>query len=279
MLPDERRRLQALVQELWLGEGPHVQTHVGDLAWGPAHRDRDAPWRVRLWGAVAGAWMRREAELEYELLPAYRSGPLEDEIVEWFEREAEGDTLTTYSLATDAARLGFLAKRGYEIASSRPPLDFHSQSLARSLPEVELPHGFRLRTVAVDDLARRVAVHRAAWEPSRVTEESYRAVMSAWPYRADLDCVVEAPDGSFASSCLAWLDEENRVGELEPVGTAPAFRRRGLASAVCVFALHRLREEGATRAIVYSNTAAAKALYLSIGFREHTRSLPLVKRR
>ena len=102
---------------------------------------------------------------------------------------------------------------------------------------------------------------------------------AAWPYRTDLDCVVEAPDGSFAASCLAWLDEENGVGELEPVGTAPTFRRRGFASAVCRFALQRLREEGATQAIVYSDTPEAKALYLSIGFREHARSRALRKRR
>jgi ribosomal protein S18 acetylase RimI-like enzyme len=64
------------------------------------------------------------------------------------------------------------------------------------------------------------------------------------------------------------------------VGTHPDYRRRGLASAVCRFALHRLRDEGATRAIVYSiEGSAATALYESIGLREHARSLPLLKRR
>ena len=118
------------------------------------------------------------------------------------------------------------------------------------------------------------------WAPSRVTVESFTKLQTAWPYRADLDCVVEAPDGSFAAYCLAWLDDENRVGELEPVGTHPDHRRRGLASAVCRFALHRLREEGAERAIVYSLAGSdATALYESIGMREHARSLELVKRR
>jgi ribosomal protein S18 acetylase RimI-like enzyme len=80
--------------------------------------------------------------------------------------------------------------------------------------------------------------------------------------------------------CLAWLDDANRVGELEPVGTYPDHRRPGLASAVCRFALHRLREEGAERGIVYSLPGSdATALYESIGMREHARSLELVKRR
>jgi ribosomal protein S18 acetylase RimI-like enzyme len=110
--------------------------------------------------------------------------------------------------------------------------------------------------------------------------ESFTKLQTVWPYRADLDCVVEAPDGSLAAYCLAWLDDENRVGELEPVGTHPDHRRRGLAAAVCRFALRRLRDEGATRAIVYSiEGSEATALYESIGLREHARSLELVKQR
>lgn len=106
-------------------------------------------------------------------------------------------------------------------------------------------------------------------------------VRTTWPYRADLDCVAEAADGSFACFCLAWLDEETRVGELEPVGTHPDHRRRGLGTAVCRFALQRLREEGAERAVVYSveGFGGGTALYESLGMREHVRSLQLVKRR
>ncbi len=113
-----------------------------------------------------------------------------------------------------------------------------------------------------------------------MTVESFTKLQTVWPYRANLDCVVEAPDGSLVAYCLAWLDEANGVGELEPVGTHPDYRRRGLASAVCRFALHRLQEEGATRAVVYSIAGTeATALYESIGLRQHTRSVQLVKRR
>jgi ribosomal protein S18 acetylase RimI-like enzyme len=81
--------------------------------------------------------------------------------------------------------------------------------------------------------------------------------------------VIEAPDGRFASYCLCWPDDENRVGELEPVGTREEFRRRGLGAAVCTFALRRLHEEGGLQAIVYCATEQACALYESIGFRIH----------
>ena len=107
------------------------------------------------------------------------------------------------------------------------------------------------------------------WEPSRVTESSYRNVMAAWPYRDSLDCVVEAPDGRFAAYVLAWPDDENRVGLFEPVGTREEFRRRGLGTAVCTYALRRLHAEGMRQAIVGCGTAPACALYESIGFRRY----------
>jgi ribosomal protein S18 acetylase RimI-like enzyme len=87
---------------------------------------------------------------------------------------------------------------------------------------------------------------------------------------------VEAPDGRLVSYYLAWLDPDNRVGEFEPVGTHPEFRRLGLGSAVSRFALRRLAEEDATRAVVDAvaddpANPGAKALYESIGFVETSR--------
>jgi hypothetical protein len=71
---------------------------------------------------------------------------------------------------------------------------------------------------------------------------------------------------------LDWFEAEAEDEEVH--------RRRGLASAVCCFALRRLHEEGAERGIVYSLAgSAATALYESIGMREHARSLELVKSR
>jgi ribosomal protein S18 acetylase RimI-like enzyme len=105
------------------------------------------------------------------------------------------------------------------------------------------------------------------WAPSRATESSYAQVRAQWPYRGSLDCVVEVPDGRFAAYSLCWPDDEHRVGELEPVGVRPEFRRRGLGAAVCAFALQRLHAEGGRQAIVYCATPPAYALYESLGFR------------
>jgi hypothetical protein len=92
------------------------------------------------------------------------------------------------------------------------------------------------------DADARAGVHRAAFSlpglpPSRVDADGYLQVMRAWPYRAELDWLVEAPDGTPVAFCLVWLDEHNRVAVLEPVGTDPGHRRLGLAGAATLAGL------------------------------------------
>jgi len=101
--------------------------------------------------------------------------------------------------------------------------------------------------------------------------------MAAWPYRTDLDWIIETPDGDFAANCLIWLDDHNRVGLLEPVGTDPRFRRQGLGRAVCLAAMHALRAAGADRAVVYPTFGhghpGAIPLYADLGFQPYARSI------
>jgi ribosomal protein S18 acetylase RimI-like enzyme len=282
--------MQKLQQELWLIEGPRTQTHVGDLAWGSTHAPRESEWTRRLWldggRCIAWAWVKRGTSVEYEVHPDHRGGPLHEELLHWFESEAPADAnLSAWWMEGDDASLGLLARRGYTKADDgESSLLYHVRELDEPVAVPSLPDGFRLRTVnGEDDLYERVLVHQAVWAPSRVTEETYRDVMRTWPYRSDLDCVVEAPDASFASYVLCWYDDANRVGEFEPVGTHQNHRRRGFGAAVCRYALRRLQEEGAAQAIVYASgrpdQLQASALYESVGFRRHTRMLELRRTR
>jgi GNAT superfamily N-acetyltransferase len=235
--------------------GPRAPWHVGDIAWGLfQHAGREDEWEFRTWDDRAWSWLRLDTgALEFDCADP---GLLDEILAEPRARTAWGFE----ELRPALERHGF----------TRPAESMHfyvHDDL--DLPEPALPEGFRCRTVGPDDLAERVAIHRDVWAPSRVTEESYANVQRAWPYRASLDCVVEAPDGRFAAYALLWPDDENAVGELEPVGCREAFRRRGLAAAVCTFALRRWREEGGREAIVYCMSDSACALYESVGFRRH----------
>jgi ribosomal protein S18 acetylase RimI-like enzyme len=253
--------------------GVRAPWHVGDITWGlRQHEGRESEWTIRTWRngdrTLAWSWLKGDRRLlEFDV----RRDRLDllDEIL------ADPEARTTVAFEDDGEVRAALERHGFtrqsDIRVNRHGSVMHF--LARDLPTPpempSLPEGFRCRTVEPGDLAERVAIHRDVWAPSRVTEASFANVQASWPYRASLDCVVEAPDGRFAAYALMWPDDENRVGELEPVGVREEFRRRGLGAAVCTFALRRWHEEGGRQAIVYCVTDEACGLYESLGFRRH----------
>ena len=254
--------------------GVRAPWHVGDITWGlRQHEGREDEWTIRIWKdgdrTVAWSWLKGDrGVLEFDvrrdrldLLDEIFAAP-DARISTAFEDDEE--------VQAALVRNGFAADADAKLTRRGSLLHF----LARNLPDApelpELPEGFRCRTVEPEDLAERVAIHQEVWAPSRVTESSFANLRASWPYRASLDCVVEAPDGRFAAYCHIWPDDANGVGELEPVGTREEFRRRGLGAAVCTFALRRWHEEGGRQAIVYCENDAACGLYESIGFRRHT---------
>jgi ribosomal protein S18 acetylase RimI-like enzyme len=253
--------------------GVRAQWHVGDVTWGlRQHEGREPEWTIRIWKdggrTVAWSWLKSDRDLlEFDV----RRDRLDllDEIL------AEPDARTTVAFEDDDEvrdaldRHGFTATGEANVNRQGTIMHFLARDLSEAPEQPQLPDGYRCRTVEPGDLAVRVAVHRDVWAPSRVTESSFANVQASWPYRASLDCVVEAPDGRFAAYCLVWPDDENGVGELEPVGVRDESRRRGLGAAVCTFALRRLHDEGGRQAIVYCVTDAACGLYESIGFRRH----------
>jgi hypothetical protein len=208
-------------------------------------------WRTALWkdvGAVtAWGWVELPGHLDLYVDPTHPE--LADEVLAWFEAIATGHERTVTALETEEHLIAALEGVGYRPIINAPFFQHCVIDLGGSLPIPHLPDGYRVRAVRKDEAEARAAVHRAAWLPKRIgemfvppvdlgdaessmTTESYRAVMEAWPYRHDLDQVVEAPDGTLAAFALGWLDEVNQVGELEPVGTDPGYARQGLGVAV-----------------------------------------------
>lgn len=261
----------AAMQQLALDQrgllGARAQWHVGDLAWNLGQRQGgEDDWDIRLWTddggrLLAWSWLQRDGNdrLELDVHPDHLE--LLDEIL------AEPAARTAFAFADDANWRSALERHGF--TQPGEAMHYLHRDILEPPEPPTLPAGFRYRTAGVEDLGERVAIHRDVWAPSRLTEPGYAQVRAQWPYRASLDCVIEAPDGRFAAYCLCWPDDAHRVGELEPVGVRAEFRRRGLGAAVCTFALARLHEEGCREAIVYCVTEPACALYRSLGFRMH----------
>jgi GNAT superfamily N-acetyltransferase len=189
-------------------------------------------------------------------------------------------------LDAETELIDVLPRHGYHEQTTEP-FFIHLRRSLENLPEPTIPDGYTLRPVRGDsDADARARVHRAAFSlpnlpVSKVTADSYLQVMHAWPYRAELDWLVEAPDGTPVSFCLIWLDEYNRVGALEPVGTAPEHRRFGLATAAILAALHAAHRLGAESARVCArgdeDYPSARATYQAMGFRRFARNLTFVR--
>src|SRR5205823_3157921 len=122
------------------------------------------------------------------------------------------------------------------------------------------------------DIEKRVLVHQRSWAElgTRVNRETYPGVMATWPYRSDLDFVLERGDGTPVAFALGWYDAANRVAEFEPLGTDPDHRRQGLGRVLLLLGLERFRDAGATTALVGSRGddghPIPRRLYESAGF-------------
>lgn len=264
--------------------------HPGELAWQRfQHLGREAEWPTAWWEAdgrvLAWGWIELPGQLTLHIDPDHPG--LAHEVLDWFETRVGAVARSVTVTDTEAHVVAALTARGYTRVDDGPFLIVLERDLD-SLPEPALPHGYRLRPVAgQQDAVARAAVHAAAFSlpglpPSRVTADSYRQLMGQWPYRADLDWIVEAADGTATAFCLVWkIDDSGRVA-LEPVGCHPGHRRRGLAAAASLAALRAARALGATSAHVCArgddDHPSARALYQSIGFEPFARELLFSKR-
>lgn len=162
----------------------------------------------------------------------------------------------------------------------------HRRSLDEPLPEVPQISGYTIRPMG-DGLellercyASGLGFHKDDIHTARDNRDHpawYHHIQSAPLYRRDLDIVAVASDGSVASFCTAWFDDVSRTAYLEPVATVPAHRQRGLANAVILEALHRLKRMGCKVAFVGGYSQAANALYFSVMGPEHDISEPWEK--
>lgn len=282
--------LHALVAGAWPARAPFRAFHVGDLHWRLRRQPRRDPRRdLRVWEGEGGrlcalAWFDPPGAGDLLVAPDAPRRALESEALSWLEARAlesaaAGEaSLLTGGFEGDDERSDLLRQRGYvrgdgfqqhfELSLDAPP------------PEPVLPAGFRLRSVGLaEDVAPRARVHRLAWGTDWLTDQTYAELRRGGHYRAELDVVAVAPDGELATSCLGWLDEENAAALFEPVGCAPAYRRRGLTRAAVLLCLARMRALGARTAHVLtpSRNEPATRLYTACGFRPVARDFDWVR--
>jgi mycothiol synthase len=271
----------------------HGCWHVGDLVWRLfLHSIRyDLGRMVRLWedangnlvgfAVVSPPTAKGTVCFDLQVHPQERGRGSEEQMLDWVEAWgheaiARMPDAPPLRLATDtgvydddAGQIAALECCGF--VHCGPDGVLLLRRLDEFIPTPVLPVGFVVRSVAgPHEIRERPSAHRDAFGSSRITGDAYLRLMNMPGYSPELDIVAVAPDGTFAAFCIGWYDEVNRAGEFEPVGTRPAFRRLGLARAVLLEGLQRLKAQGADGVVVGPISVeddAAVQLYRSIGFR------------
>lgn len=256
---------------------------------GRRYYDAEPTWesrlsgRVQLWetgdgqlvGVVNPEGDNGEAHLQVH--PAFRH--IEAEMVAWAETnlalpaESKGQRqLDFFVYEYDELRQRLLTQLGYR----KMPFG----GVARRLrfgehppPRPVIAPGYTLRTTRPNDLAdcQRIAdLLNAAFERDFHNALEYQNFTRLAPcFRPQLDLVAVGPDETFAAYVGLPYDEANRRGIFEPVCTHPEHRRHGLARALMLEGLHRLRSLGATTVTVETgDMIPANRLYDNIGFAE-----------
>jgi GNAT superfamily N-acetyltransferase len=213
--------------------------------------------------------------IHLQLHPDYKSKELIKEMIEVAEknypRSYDGNRKKErhiiWSHDVDDMKNNVLKEMGYQptewLDNQRyKPLD-------ESLPKVEMPKGYSIRHMGLDsDIPKRSWASFRAFHSEEPLEnyeddggEWYYNIIKTPLYRRDLDLVAIAPEGGIVGFVTVWYDDYTRTGYFEPVGVTPSHQRQGIAKALILEGMKKLRELGATLAVIGGINEAANKTY------------------
>lgn len=251
--------------------------HVGDILWALREPTLDLHSNLAFLeseGQVQGFCFIEDGSITFRTLPGLPV-QCDEELLEWGEtvlsnRFEEGKSIifSTQAREDNLSRLRLLDRHGYK-RSGRHFIVLERQTVTNP-SNVSVPAGFGITDGPAEErIEDYVHMHREAWgEGSTYTSEVHRHMQHNPGYERQLNPTIISPEGEIAASCIIWLDTKNRVGEIEPLQVSPPFRGLGLARAVVLEAISRMRTRGMERALVYNSSVneAAGRLYASCGF-------------
>jgi len=179
---------------------------------------------------------------------------IEEDMLLWNETHALEHGLATcsvYAYSRDASRIALLQEYGYVRTSTY--CWYGRNVLTSTIPLLPAPEGFILRSIDTTvgvELEQRGLLHELAANRAVTSAQYARMTIEARQYRNSLDLVAAAPDGSLVAFSTGWYDEWSKRGLIEPYGSSPAFRRRGLGRALLMECLRRLQLLGAHDVVI-----------------------------
>ena len=219
--------------------------------------------------------------LFYLVSSSEAGGELEQEILSWacnrashISRGKSIDFRCRRVREDNPKRILSLERQGFRRDTNRQGLRM-VRRLDVPLDKPPIPQGFKIRYLSGrDEIEAYVALVNSAI-PGATSVETHQRWIETPEYIPELDLIAVADDGTFAAFCQSYYDplelarSTRREGWTDPIGTAPAYRKKGLARAIVLEALWRLKSRGIEDAVlgVAGSNEVAKKLYESIGYR------------
>jgi len=250
----------------------------------PTHTSQPHRDEVPLWEETIGIWENENGDIVgavtneneepgeawIQIHPDYTF--LYDEIVTYIEdhlADRVGEIGYVKLYINEDSELEEIARdRGYRKLLKHGTT--HLEYTITDIPTPQLPKGFVIKSVLDEDDADKRRIAKAIafganycpsdWAPA----SAYAEMQQAPDYRKDLDLFIVAPNGDYASFCTIWIDEQNKYGNFEPVGTHDEYQRMGLGSALLMEGFRRMAKYGITRSFMDSGNP----FYRKVGFKE-----------
>lgn len=200
---------------------------------------------------------------------------LERQMLEWIEvhfREVRRDgapkeKLRIHALEGNVRREDLLARLGFQRDGVSGLL--RVRLVTQPIPKGVRPEGYEIRSVSEADYGQVAAMLRLVFGHGEwLNAELYAASTECSFYHQDLDLIAVASDGSIASFCTFRIDPLSKITALEPMGTHPDHRGRGLGRALIFEGLRRSMRYNPSMFYIgeAADTVAANRLYDSTGF-------------
>jgi mycothiol synthase len=240
----------------------------------------------------ATAWVTCDASVKHEyrafldgrVRPEYRGRGLGSSVLGWMEARAcqmlaalEKDRpcvlrIDFYDRGEDAVEL--FEKHGFQFVFAE---DEMRRDLIQPIPVLDLPEGMTLVNWAPERVAMFFDVYQDAFRERpgfpKWTENVWRHNFAGGrEFRADLSLLLlDGVEPVGFAICHVESDEDQKSGSegwIAQMGVRPAWRRRGLGSALLCEAMHRFRSKGLRWAAldVNTNNPEARRLYERLGF-------------
>jgi len=174
------------------------------------------------------------------------------ELLDWAEQEISvivNDKRKLCVMITDKEtnKLNLLNSRGYVQKNRNPRTIFDYK---KDFPELQLPDGFSIIDGTAADTAKLAECYWRGFNhegplPGENIDGNIKLRLSPG-YNAGLATIVVAPNGEYACALGMYYDKRNKYAYLEPLATAPQYRRLGLATIALTEAMKKTKMMGAT---------------------------------